>query len=234
MDTTKEIVLTPEGRQKLVDELAYREGEKHDEIVERIKEARGFGDLSENSEYDAAKEEQSHNESRINEIRQILSVAKVIEGGSKRKVTVAIGTTVELADAKGKTTKYVIVGTTETNSLEHKISNESPATAKARGIKTGDVVRIYNDRGEILCGALVSDTAQDNVVIVSEGAWYDPALWGEKSLCKHGNINVLTKDVPSSQLSQSNTAHTSMAQIEKYKGELPSITAFDRPATIEA
>ena len=60
MDTTKEIVLTPEGRQKLVDELAYREGEKHDEIVERIKEARGFGDLSENSEYDAAKEEQSH------------------------------------------------------------------------------------------------------------------------------------------------------------------------------
>ena len=119
MDTTKEIVLTPEGRQKLVDELAYREGEKHDEIVERIKEARGFGDLSENSEYDAAKEEQSHNESRINEIRQILSVAKVVEGGSKRNVTVAIGTTVELADAKGKTTKYVIVGTTETNSLEH-------------------------------------------------------------------------------------------------------------------
>jgi len=115
MDTTKEIVLTPEGRQKLVDELAYREGEKHDEIVERIKEARGFGDLSENSEYDAAKEEQSHNESRINEIRQILSVAKVVEGGSKRNVTVAIGTTVELADAKGKTTKYVIVGTTENN-----------------------------------------------------------------------------------------------------------------------
>ena len=92
MDTTKEIVLTPEGRQKLVDELAYREGEKHDEIVERIKEARGFGDLSENSEYDAAKEEQSHNESRINEIRQILSVAKVVEGDKKRKITVAIGT----------------------------------------------------------------------------------------------------------------------------------------------
>jgi len=110
----------------------------------------------------------------------------------------------------------------------------SPATAKARGIKTGDVVRIYNDRGEILCGALVSDTAQDNVVIVSEGAWYDPAVWGERSLCKHGNINVLTKDVPSSQLSQSNTAHTSMAQVEKFKGELPSVTAFDRPVTIEA
>ena len=63
MDNAKKIELTAEGRQKLVDELAYREGEKHDEIVERIKEARGFGDLSENSEYDAAKEEQSKNES---------------------------------------------------------------------------------------------------------------------------------------------------------------------------
>ena len=71
-------------------------------------------------------------------------------------------------------------------------------------------------------------------MIVSEGAWYDPAVWGERSLCKYGNINVLTKDVPSSQLSQSNTAHTSMVQIEKFKGELPSVTAFDRPATIEA
>ena len=77
MADTKNIVLTPEGRQKLVDELEYREGAKHDEIVERIKEARGFGDLSENSEYDAAKEEQSHNESRINEIRQILATATI-------------------------------------------------------------------------------------------------------------------------------------------------------------
>ena len=139
MDTTKEIVLTPEGRQKLVDELAYREGEKHDEIVERIKEARGFGDLSENSEYDAAKEEQSHNESRINEIRQILSVAKVVEGGSKRNVTVAIGTTVELADAKGKTTKY----------LEHKISNESPAGEALIGHKKGDEVEFTTPNGKV-------------------------------------------------------------------------------------
>lgn len=77
----KEIILTPEGRQKLVDELAYREGERRDEIVERIKEARGFGDLSENAEYDAAKEEQSQNESRVNEIRQILVAAKVVERG---------------------------------------------------------------------------------------------------------------------------------------------------------
>ena len=89
MDNSKKIELTPEGRQKLVEELAYREGEKHDEIVERIKEARGFGDLSENSEYDAAKEEQSHNESRINEIRQILSVATVVAAGSHANLKVS-------------------------------------------------------------------------------------------------------------------------------------------------
>ena len=79
MDNSKEITLTAEGRQKLVDELAYREGELRDEIVERLKEARSFGDLSENSEYDAAKEEQSQNESKIAEIRQTLSVARVVE-----------------------------------------------------------------------------------------------------------------------------------------------------------
>ena len=101
MDNTKKIELTAEGRQKLIDELAYREGEKHDEIVERIKEARGFGDLSENSEYDAAKEEQSKNESRINEIRQILSMATVVEDQG-HALTVSIGTTVELEDEKGK------------------------------------------------------------------------------------------------------------------------------------
>ena len=98
MDSTKKIELTSEGRQKLVDELAYREGEKHDEIVERIKEARGFGDLSENSEYDAAKEEEARNAARINEIRQILSVATVVEAGSAHDLTVSIGTTVELKD----------------------------------------------------------------------------------------------------------------------------------------
>ncbi len=122
MDNAKKIELTAEGRQKLVDELAYREGEKHDEIVERIKEARGFGDLSENSEYDAAKEEQSKNESRINEIRQILSVARVVEGGSAHDLAVSIGTpvgralighregdVVEVVSPSGRSRKYTIV-----------------------------------------------------------------------------------------------------------------------------
>ncbi len=148
MADVKNIVLTPEGRKKLVDELAYREGEKHDEIVERIKEARGFGDLSENSEYDAAKEEQSHNESRINEIRQILASATVVAAGSSVDLTVSIGTTVELEDAKGKKTSFTIVGTTETNSLEHKISNESPVGAALIGHKKGDEVEVVAPSGK--------------------------------------------------------------------------------------
>lgn len=147
-DTNNNIVLTPEGRQKLVEELAYREGEKHDEIVERIKEARGFGDLSENSEYDAAKEEQSQNESRINEIRQILATATIAEGGSKRDLAVSIGTTVELQDAKGKKSEFTIVGTTETNSLEHKISNESPVGQALIGHKKGDEVEVVAPSGK--------------------------------------------------------------------------------------
>ena len=148
MADAKNIVLTPEGRQKLVEELAYREGEKHDEIVERIKEARGFGDLSENSEYDAAKEEQSHNESRINEIRQILASATVVAAGSSANLAVSIGTTVELEDPKGKKTSFTIVGTTETNSLEHKISNESPVGAALIGHKKGDEVEVVAPSGK--------------------------------------------------------------------------------------
>ena len=74
-----EMILTPEGRQKLVDELEWREGARHDEIVEAIREARAQGDLSENAEYDAAKEDQSKNESRITEIRHILATAKVAQ-----------------------------------------------------------------------------------------------------------------------------------------------------------
>ena len=145
MDNAKKIELTAEGRQKLVDELAYREGEKHDEIVERIKEARGFGDLSENSEYDAAK--QSKNESRINEIRQILSVATVVEG-SGHTLTVSIGTTVELEDEKGKKSTFSIVGTTETNSLEHRISVESPVGAALVGHEKGDKIEVVAPSGK--------------------------------------------------------------------------------------
>ncbi len=149
MDNSKEIILTPEGKQKLLDELAFREGEKAEEIKAALQEARGFGDLSENAEFDAAKEEQSQNASRITEIRQILSVAKVVEdNGKKRSLKVSIGTTVELDDESGKKTKFTIVGTTETDSLNRKISNESPAGAALIGHKKGDEIEFVTPSGK--------------------------------------------------------------------------------------
>lgn len=149
MDSMKKIELTAEGREKLVEELAYREGEKHDEIVERIKEARGFGDLSENSEYDAAKEEEARNAARVSEIRQILSVATVVEAGPSHDLTVSIGTTVELKDERGTESTFTIVGTTETNSLEHKISNESPVGAALVGHREGDEIEVVAPSGKV-------------------------------------------------------------------------------------
>ncbi|MCH3942806.1 MAG: transcription elongation factor GreA [Atopobiaceae bacterium] len=149
--STPEIILTAEGRQKLVDELAWREGEKNDEIIERIKEARDFGDLSENSEYDDAKEEQSKNASRITEIRSILASAKVSDdaGAKKRNIPVSIGCKVELADDSGEKETFTIVGTTETNSLENRISNESPLGKALMGHKKGDAIEFAGPTGKV-------------------------------------------------------------------------------------
>ena len=106
--------------------------------------------------------------------------------------------------------------------------------AKKRGIKNGDVVRVFNDRGEILCGAIVSDIAQDNVIIICEGAWYDPEVFGKKTLCQNGCVNVLTKDKGTSKLAQSNIAHTALVEVEKYKGTIRPIRAFSKPKIINA
>ena len=141
-----EIVLTVEGRQKLVEELAFREGEKAQEIIERIKVARDFGDLSENSEYDDAKEEQSKNESRIREIRAILANAK--DAGEGSLAIVSIGSVVTLVDAEGVTTEVTMVGTTETNSLQHKISNESPIGRAIIGRSEGETVEVVAPSGK--------------------------------------------------------------------------------------
>ena len=145
----KEIVLTPEGREELIRELEWREGEHNDEIVESLKEARGFGDLSENAEFDAAKEEQAKNASRINEIRQILAVAKIVDTAEVGAPSVSIGTTVELEDKKGKKTSFTIVGTTETDSLKRRVSNESPAGAAMIGHVVGDKVSFTTPTGKV-------------------------------------------------------------------------------------
>lgn len=149
MDTSKEIVLTPEGRAELVAELAVREGEKNDEILASLKEARAFGDLSENAEFDAAKDEQARNEARIREIRQILAVARVMEATDDAVMSVSIGSTVTLEAADGRQTVLSIVGTTETNSLRNRISNESPAGQALIGHIAGDTVSYTTPRGKV-------------------------------------------------------------------------------------
>ncbi len=142
-----EIVLTAEGRQKLVDELVWREGDLTKQIVERIKVARDFGDLSENSEYDDAKEEQAKNAARIAEIQSILANAKDAETVD-HVLSVSIGCTVELVDADGVAMEVTLVGTTETNSLEHKISNESPVGRAIIGHGEGETVEVVTPSGK--------------------------------------------------------------------------------------
>ena len=142
-----EIILTPEGRKQLADELAWREGEGGAEIVARLQEAREFGDLSENAEYDAAKEEQSKNASRIAELRHILSNATISESAIGIGAIVSVGTTVEV-EVSGKKQSYTIVGTTETDSLQHKISNESPMGAALIGATEGETVEYATPNGK--------------------------------------------------------------------------------------
>lgn len=98
--------------------------------------------------------------------------------------------------------------------------------AKKLGIKSGDVVRVFNKRGQVLAGAVVSDDIMQGVVRLCEGGWYDP---DEKGLCKYGNANVLTMDIPTSKLANGNCAHTGLVNIEKFKGTLPEVTAFSAP-----
>jgi len=141
-------ILTPEGREKLEEELHFLETEKRAEIGERIKVAREFGDISENSEYDDAKNEQAMVESRIAEISHILSEATVVNA-PKRSNKVNIGSTVTVVMG-GKERVFSIVGGAESNSAEGKISNESPVGAALIGHKKGEHVETVGPTGRII------------------------------------------------------------------------------------
>ncbi|AXH10540.1 trimethylamine-N-oxide reductase [Malaciobacter halophilus] len=110
----------------------------------------------------------------------------------------------------------------------------NPKEAKRRGLKTGDIARVFNDRGEILAGVYVTDAVIDEVAVLCEGAWYSPENLGDKTLCQHGNVNVLTIDKGTSKLAQSNIAHTALVEIEKFKGELKPINAFTKPKIVQS
>lgn len=102
----------------------------------------------------------------------------------------------------------------------------NPKDAKSKGIKNGDIVRVFNKRGEVLAGALITNRVIQGVVKLAEGAWYDP---DENGLCKNGCANVLTIDIPTSPLANGNISHTALVNIEKYKGKAPKLTAFSDP-----
>ncbi len=138
-------ILTQEGKEKLEEELHYLETEKRAEIGERIKVAREFGDISENSEYDDAKNEQGMMEARIAEISRILSEATVVNT-PKRSSSVHIGSTVTV-DMGGRERVFTIVGGAESDAAAGKISNESPVGAALLGHKKGDKVQATGPTG---------------------------------------------------------------------------------------
>ena len=144
----KEVILTKEGFDKLEAELDYLKTEKRTEIAERIKVAKGFCDLSENSEYDEAKSAQSENEARIAELEAQIRNAKIIDEKEIDTKTVQIGNTVKVHDEEfDEDIEYTIVGSTEVNLLENKISNESPMGKALLGAKKGTTVEVDAPQG---------------------------------------------------------------------------------------
>lgn len=140
--------MTAEGKDKLQNELKNLKLVKRPEVIERIKVARSFGDLSENSEYDAAKDEQSAVEHRIAQIEEMLKYAQVIDAGSVDPNEVSIGKTVTFTEVGTDDSEmYTIVGSDESDPLSGKISNDSPIAKALLGKKKGDVVSINTPGG---------------------------------------------------------------------------------------
>ena len=144
----KEVILTKEGYDKLEEELNFLKTEKRAEIADRIKVALGFGDLSENSEYDEAKNAQAENEVRIAELENKLRHAKIIDESEIDTKTVQVGNIVKVHDEEyDEDVTYTIVGSTEVNLAENKISNESPVGAALLGKKKNDMVEVKTPGG---------------------------------------------------------------------------------------
>ena len=144
----KEVILTQEGYDNLEKELNYLRTEKRAEVADRIKVALGFGDLSENSEYDEAKNAQAENEIRIAELENKLRYAKIIDEKEIDTTTVQIGNTVKVLDVEfDEKIEDTIAGSTEVNLAENKISNESPLGSALLGAKKNQTVEVVAPAG---------------------------------------------------------------------------------------
>ena len=148
--TEKKNLMTYEGLKKLEDELQELKVVRRKEVAQEIKEAREQGDLSENAEYDAAKDEQRDIEARIEEIEKILKNAEVADDESTKKGVISLGCTVKVLDMEfDEELEFKLVGSTEAKSLDSKISNESPLGKALIGKKTGDVITVESPSGDM-------------------------------------------------------------------------------------
>jgi transcription elongation factor GreA len=147
----KDVILTPEGLEKLKQEIEFLSGEKRREVAERIKEAREFGDISENSEYDDAKNEQMMLEARIASLEEKLRSATVIDSSELDSNIVRVGVTVDTKDEKGQSDTFMIVGSTEADpsASPKRLSNESPVGKALLGHKKGDTVDVHLPSGKV-------------------------------------------------------------------------------------
>ena len=148
MSQTKQFVMTYEGVKKLEEELEYLKTVKRKEITEKIKVALGYGDLSENSEYDEAKNDQAFTEGRILQLENMLKNAVVVDESEIPSDTVSVGAVVKLMDYDfNEEVEYTIVGSAEADPMNFKISNESPVGEALLGKKVGDVVEVTVPEG---------------------------------------------------------------------------------------
>ena len=146
----KEVILTPEGYERLKQEIEELSTTKRREVAERIRIAREFGDIAENAEYDDAKNEQMLLEHRIATLEERMRDARVISKKDIAKDVVSIGSKVRLRDVDAKETiEYHIVGSAEANPAEHKLSNESPVGKAIIGKKKGETVEVAAPRGKM-------------------------------------------------------------------------------------
>lgn len=141
--SSKEVIMTAEGQKKIEDELEHLKTVRRKEVAEKIKAALAFGDISENSEYDEAKNDQADLEKRIMKLEGLLSNAKLINEAEIKTDEVSIGSNVVIKDVETQETEtYTIVGATEADPYENKISNESPVGRALIGKKVGDVIEV--------------------------------------------------------------------------------------------
>ena len=145
-----EVILTPEGYKKLQAEIELLSTVRRREVAERIRVAREFGDIAENAEYDAAKNDQAHLEARIAVLEERLANARVVTRKEIRSGEVSVGTKVRLKDlSSNKTVEYHIVGSAEADPAELKLSNESPVGKAIMGRKKGEIVQVAAPRGAL-------------------------------------------------------------------------------------